>query len=164
MDMKFIVDINVGKLAKWLRIMGYDAILFKDKDDSDMVKIALRQDRTILTKDTGIMRRRLVTNGKLKALLIEGENSELQIQQVANKLDLDFHFNPFSLCLECNEALIEKSKDSLQGSVPPYVYKTYDFYMQCPTCHRIYWRGTHWEAMSKKLDEFAANMGGYQPS
>lgn len=157
MDMKFIVDINVGKLAKWLRIMGYDALLFKDKDDSDMVKIALRQERIILTKDTGIMKRRLVTNGKLKALLIEGENSELQIRQVAEMFGLDFHYNPFSLCLECNERLIETSKDSLEGRVPPYVYKTYDLYMQCPSCHRVYWRGTHWEAMNKKLDEFAAN-------
>ena len=157
MDMKFIVDINVGKLAKWLRIMGYDALLFQGKDDGDMVKIALRQDRIILTKDTGIMRRRLVTGGKLKALLIEGENSELQIQQVADTLGLDFYFNPFSICLECNERLIETGKDSLERSVPPYVYKTYDFYMQCPSCRRVYWRGTHWEATSRKLDEFAAN-------
>jgi uncharacterized protein with PIN domain len=156
MDIKFIVDINAGKLAKWLRMMGYNAVLFRDKDDSDMIRIALQQNRVILTKDTEILKRRLVTSGKLKTILVEGEDPELQLQQVVNELGLDYHFNPFSICLECNEMLLEKSRDSVQGRVPPYVYKTHEYYMECPSCHRIYWRGTHWEVMSKKLDEFAA--------
>jgi uncharacterized protein with PIN domain len=156
MDIKFIVDINAGKLAKWLRMMGYNAVLFRDKDDSDMIRIALQQNRVILTKDTEILKRRLVTSGKLKTILVEGEDPELQLQQVVNELGLDYHFNPFSFCLECNEMLLEKSRDSVQGRVPPYVYKTHEYYMECPSCHRIYWRGTHWEVMSKKLDEFAA--------
>jgi uncharacterized protein with PIN domain len=66
-EIKFIVDNNVGKLAKWLRIMGYDALLFTEEDDGKMVKVALAQNRVILTKDTQIMRRRLVTTGRLKA-------------------------------------------------------------------------------------------------
>jgi uncharacterized protein with PIN domain len=155
MDTRFIVDINAGKLAKWLRIMGYDAVLFRDKDDSDMIKIALRENRTILTKDTEILKRRLVTSGKLKTILIEGEDPELQLQQIVGELGLDYHFNPFSICLECNETLLETSKDSVHGIVPPHVYQTHDYYMECPLCHRIYWRGTHWEVMTKKLDEFA---------
>jgi uncharacterized protein with PIN domain len=156
MDIKFIVDINAGKLAKWLRIMGYNAVLFRDKEDSEMVRLALQQNRVILTKDTEILKRRLVTSGKLKTILIEGEDPELQLRQVVNELGLDYHFNPFSICLECNETLLETSKDSVQGRVPPYVYRTHDCYMECPLCHRIYWRGTHWEVMSKKLTEFAA--------
>lgn len=155
MDIKFIVDINAGKLAKWLRIIGYNAILFRDKDDSDMIKIALQESRVILTKDTGILKRRLVTSGKLKTILIEGEDPELQIQQVVGKLGLDYHFNPFSICLECNETLLETNRDSVQEIVPPYVYKTHNYYMECPLCRRVYWRGTHWEVMRKKLDEFA---------
>lgn len=157
MDMRFIVDINAGKLAKWLRIMGYDALLFRDKDDGDMIRLALKENRTILTKDTGILKRRLVTSGTLKAILIESEDTELQLQQVVRELGLDYHYSPFSLCLECNETLAEKSRSDVQGMVPPYVYKTLKDYMQCPLCHRIYWRGTHWEAMRKKLDEFSAN-------
>ncbi|MCJ7828699.1 MAG: Mut7-C RNAse domain-containing protein, partial [Dehalococcoidia bacterium] len=69
MEIKFIVDNNVGKLAKWLRIMGYDALLLSGEDDGRMVKVALAQNRVILTKDTQIMRRRLVTSGRLKAIL-----------------------------------------------------------------------------------------------
>ena len=95
MDIRFIVDINAGKLAKWLRIMGYDALIFRDKDDSDMIKIALKQNRVILTKDSGIIKRRIVTDGTLKAVLVEGEDHELPLQQVVNELGLDYHFNPF---------------------------------------------------------------------
>jgi uncharacterized protein with PIN domain len=154
MDIGFIVDINAGKLAKWLRIMGYDALLFRDKDDSDMVRIALQQNRIILTKDTEILKRRLITQGKLKAILVEDEDSELQLQQVARELGLDYRFNPFSICLECNKTLRETNKEAVEGRVPPYVYKTYEHYMECPLCRRVYWRGSHWEVMSRKLDEF----------
>ena len=155
MEIKFIVDNNVGKLAKWLRVMGYDALLFSGEDDGKMVKIALAQNRVILTKDREVMKRRLVTSGKLKAVLIEGDDVEAQLQQVVEAFNLDYRFSPFSICLECNVQLIEKNQDAVRGSVPPYVFKTQKLYMECPSCHRIYWRGTHWQAMNRELDELA---------
>ena len=155
MEIKFIVDNNVGKLAKWLRIMGYDALLFSGEDDSRMVKVALAQNRVILTKDTQIMSRRLVTSGRLKAILIEDDDIEAQLHQVVEALNLDYHFRPFSICLECNQCLIEKDKDAVRELVPPYVFKTQGLYMECPSCHRLYWRGTHWQAMSRELEKLA---------
>lgn len=154
MEIKFIVDINAGKLAKWLRVMGYDARLFNDEDDGKMIKIALNENRVILTKDSQIMKRRLVTNGKLKAILIKGDNPKTQLQQIASALDLDYQFKPFSVCLECNQGLIERRKDEVSNLVPPHVLETQSQYMECPSCHRIFWRGTHWQAMSKELEEF----------
>lgn len=154
MELKFIVDNNVGKLAKWLRIMGYDALLFKEKDDSSMVKIAFSQERIILTRDTQIMKRRPVTSGIVKAILIENDEPKTQLRQVVDILNLDYQFKPFSLCLECNQNLVERNKEVLHDLVPPYVYKTQSQYMECPSCHRIYWRGTHWQAMSKNLEDF----------
>lgn len=156
MEVKFIVDNNVGKLAKWLRIMGYDTLLFREKDDGKMVKIALSQDRVVLTKDTQIMKRRLITNGRLKAILIEDDNPKAQLRQIVSALNLDYQFRPFSLCLECNQNLVERDKDEVRDLVPPYVFKTQSQYMECPSCHRIYWRGTHWQAMSKELEKFMA--------
>ena len=114
METKFIVDINVGKLAKWLRIMGYDTLLFTNQDDGEMIKLAMNQNRVILTKDTQIMKRRLITSGKLKAILIEGDNPRSQIQQVASVLNLKYQFKPFSLCLECNEPLYQTDKDQVK--------------------------------------------------
>ncbi|MBM4446645.1 MAG: hypothetical protein FJ023_04740 [Chloroflexi bacterium] len=156
MEIKFIVDNNVGKLGKWLRIMGYDTLLFTEEDDGKMVKVALAQDRVILTKDTQIMRRRLVTSGRLKAILIEDDDSKAQLQQIVGTLSLDYQFRPFSICLECNEDLIERDRDEVRDLVPPYVFNTQNLYMECPSCHRIYWRGTHWQAMSRELERFAA--------
>ena len=156
MEIKFIVDNNVGKLAKWLRIMGYDALLFKEEDDGKMVKVALAQNRVILTKDTQIMRRRLVTSGRIRAILVEDSDAKAQLQQVVEALNLDYQFRPFSICLECNQNLVERGKDEVRDLVPPYVFNAQSQYMECPSCHRIYWRGTHWQAMSRELEKLAA--------
>ena len=152
--MKFIVDNNVGKLAKWLRMMGYDTLFFNGSDDAQMVATALAEDRVILTMDTQIMVRGVVTSGRLKAILIESDKPEEQIQQVIETLNLDCQFRPFALCLECNETLEDRSGQAVKDRVPPYVYQTQSKYVECPTCHRIYWRGTHWQAMTKKLEKF----------
>ena len=154
MEIKFIADNNVGKLAKWLRIIGYDTLLFKQKDDGKMIKIALKENRVILTKDTQLMKRRLVADGKLKAMLIEQDDPKAQLQETVKILNLSSHFRPFSLCLECNHMLIPRNKEEVENSVPPYVFKTQNQYTECPVCHRIYWQGTHWQAMVKELKNF----------
>ena len=151
-DIKFIVDNNVAKLAKWLRIMGYDTLLFRGRDDSEMVDIALSHDRVILTRDTQITKRRLVSSGRLKVILIEDGNPKTQLRQVVNHLGLDCQFNPFSRCLECNQRLLTKNKEEVCNLVPPHVFQTQTQYMECPSCHNIYWRGTHWQAMNEELE------------
>ncbi len=153
-NLKFIVDNNVGKLARWLRMMGYDTLFFAGGDDSQMVATALAEDRVILTRDTQIMRRRVVTNGRLKVILIKSDEPERQMRQVVETLNLDWQFQPFALCLECNQSLVARDKQQVQDLVPPYVFQTQSQYMECPACHRIYWRGTHWQAMTKKLEKF----------
>ena len=150
-NLKFIVDNNVGKLAKWLRMMGYDAVFFDGSDDAYLVAKALAEDRVILTRDTQIMKRGIITSGRLKAILINSDEPEPQIRQVIDTLHLDFRSRPFTRCLECNQPLMERSKDEVKDQVPPYVFKTQSQYMECPACHRIYWRGTHWQRMSQKL-------------
>ena len=155
MQIKFIADSNAGKLARWLRMIGYDTLLFTEKDDSKLIKIALKESRVILTKDTQIIKRRLITNGKLKAIFIKHDDPKAQLQQTVKALNLDYHFRPFSLCLECNQALMPRSKDEVQSLVPSYVFKTQKQYMECPSCHRIYWQGTHWQAMVKELENLA---------
>ena len=151
---KFIVDCNVGKLTRWLRLMGYDAQFFSGSDDSQLVAAARAEGRVILSRDTRIMKRRVITSGQLKAVLIQSDEPERQIRQVIDTLDLDCKFQPFTLCLECNQPLVERSKGEVKDLVPPYVFKTQSQFRQCPTCSRIYWRGTHWRAMTKRLKNF----------
>ncbi len=152
MEPRFIVDSNAGKLARWLRIMGYDAIFINTIDDQALVNIAMAEDRVLLTKDTQIMKRRVITSGRLKAILITDDDALSQLRQVVETLNLDYKFNPFSRCLECNEPLVSRAKEEVGDMVPPYVFKTQTQYMQCPSCQRIYWRGTHWQRMEKELE------------
>jgi len=159
MEIKFIADNNVGKLARWLRVIGYDTLLFKQKDDARMIKTALSDERVVLTKDTQFMKRRLVTNGQLKAILIKQDAPKNQIQEVVKNLNLDYHFKSFSLCLECNQTLIPRTKEEVQSLVPPHVFETQTQYTECPACHRIYWQGTHWQAMVKKLQDLQREGG-----
>lgn len=160
-NLKFIVDNNVGKLAKWLRIMGYDTLFFNGSNDSRMVAIALAEERVILTRDTQIMKRRVVTSGRLQAILIQSDEPEQQMHQVIDSLHLDCQSKPFTMCLECNQPLMEKSKQQVKDLVPPYVFQTQNQYMECPKCHRIYWRGTHWQRMTEKLKKWAIGEQGY---
>jgi uncharacterized protein with PIN domain len=158
-ETKFIADNNVGKLARWLRLIGYDTVLLQQKDDAQMIKMALSENRVILTKDAQLMKRRLVTNGTLKTLYIEQDDPEVQVQEVAQNLGLDYGFKPFSRCLECNRVLVARDEEDVEGLIPARVFETQTQYTQCPACHRIYWPGTHWQAMSDKLKDLQGRAG-----
>ena len=148
---KFIVDANVGKLARWLRMLGYDTMFVHDIDDGVLVDIGLKEERVLLTRDTQIMLRRPVTSGKVKAMLTSEDNPREQMRQLITEMKLDRE-REFTLCLECNVVLAPRSKDEVENLVPPYVYKTQTQYHQCPVCGRVYWRGTHWEHMNRELE------------
>ena len=136
-------------------MMGFDSEFFTGGDDSEMVKRAYTEGRVVLTRDTGIIKRRMVSTGQIRAVLLDSEEPEIQMRQLLAELDLIGQANPFTLCLECNQRLIEKNRDEVKDSVPLYVFATQTQYMECPGCRRIYWRGTHWRAMKKKLEELA---------
>lgn len=155
MDAKFIVDSNVGKLVKWLRMMGYDTLFISGISDNELVNIALAEGRILLTKDTHITRRRVAVSGTLRVLLVETDNPREQLLQVMKKLNLDCHLNQFTRCMECNHSLVPRNKEEVKDLVPPFVWRTQNQYMQCPLCHRIYWRGTHWQRMNAELNELS---------
>jgi len=152
-SLKFIVDHNVAKLARWLRMMGYDTTVFDGPDDWQMVRIALAEDRIIITKDSGVTKRRVIATGRLHALLVAGDDPEKQIEQVISAFKLDAIMS-FSRCIECNGVLAPREPEEVKDRVPSYVFKTKKQFVECPACHRIYWRGTHWQAMLKTLKKF----------
>lgn len=135
-------------------MMGYDTRFFEGKDDWEMVRIALNEERIILTRDTEIMRRGAIASGRINAVFINSDIPGEQIRQVVETISLNNDSKPFSICLECNELLEEREKSEVEGRVPPYVFKTQDKYMECPSCHRIFWKGTHWQAMTEKMNNF----------
>lgn len=154
MDFKFVADSNVGKLARLLRMIGYDTLFFRDIADNLLVEVALNEERILLTKDTRLVQRRVVTGGTLKAILLQEDEPKWQLRQVVKELQLDMQAAQFTRCLECNHLLTSRSRDEVRDLVPPYVYRTQSQYMQCEGCGRIYWRGTHWQRMREKLREW----------
>ncbi|MFH1651068.1 MAG: Mut7-C RNAse domain-containing protein [Chloroflexota bacterium] len=152
--MKFIVDENAGKLARWLRRLGYDAVFFDGADDADMVRRALREGRVLLTRDTQVMKRGAVTSGRIRAVMVTSDDHREQMRQVVSALGLDCREGLLTVCLECNEPLQERTREEVREQVPPYVWQTQQQYRECPRCHRIYWRGTHWQNMMRELERF----------
>lgn len=152
MKPRFIVDLNVGKLAKRLRMMGYDALFIDGVDDGELVRTALKEGRVLLTKDTGIMRRRIVSSGRVRAILITSDDIKQQLEQVVQTLHLDPEADRFSICMECNQPLIPIAKEDVRDVIPPYVFETQEQYVRCPSCRRVYWQGTHWQKMVQELE------------
>ena len=150
MEPRFAVDANVGRLAKWLRAMGYDSLFIPDVDDGELLWIAESQDRIIVTKDRHIMRRRVVAAGQVKAVLVSSDDFREQMQQLTETLGLTFR-NGFTLCIECNEPLRRISKEQVGNRVPPFVFSTQHQFNECPGCGKLYWRGTHWRNMRQEL-------------
>jgi uncharacterized protein with PIN domain len=158
--MKFIVDQNVGKLARWLRMLGYDTQFYTGEEDWQMIITGLREGRVLLTRDSRVMKTGVVTNGRLKAIYIKSEKPEEQIKQVVEELGLDYRSGFLTVCIECNRQLEERSREQVEGRVPPYVFKTQDYFVECPSCKRVYWKGTHWQAMTEQLEKIIAGKDG----
>jgi uncharacterized protein with PIN domain len=160
MDTAFIVDSNAGKLARWLRMMGYDTLFFNDIEDGRLVDMAMKEGRVVVTRDTQIAKRRVATNGSLRVILTRDDDPRRQLLQVMKELSLDCRQTQFTRCLECNRRLKPRSKEEVKDLVPPYVFSTQAQYMQCPSCNRVYWQGTHWQRMKNDLEEITAASSG----
>lgn len=153
MELKFIVDQNVGNMAKWLRMAGFDASLFTGSDDAAMIAAALAENCILLTRDRRIMKRGMIAYGRIQAILIESDRFREQKRQVMDALKLDkSRFRPFTICLECNTRLEERDKEAIKDRLPPYVYVTQNHFAECPACRRLYWQGTHWQAMNREIE------------
>ncbi len=136
--MKFIVDVMLGKLAKWLRILGYDTLYKRDWEDDELIELARAEGRILLTADRELWRRR---QGSHK-IFISSDKWQEQLRELARVLPLDTE-HLFTRCIECNLPLEQVSREEARGLVPPYVYATQEGFGRCPECGRIYWRGSH---------------------
>ncbi len=151
---KFLVDLNVARLGKWLRALGFDTLFLPQASDDEIIQVAIQSRRVLLTRDTHILRRRVVATGQLRALLVVGDDVREQVRYVLRRLGVSTaptRRGMFSLCIECNLPLEGMAKEQVRGLVPPYVFETQSAFMQCPGCRKIYWQGTHWANMRLEL-------------
>ncbi len=145
---KFVVDENVIKLGRWLRMLGFDAAFYPISSDDDLVRIAIKEDRIILTRDRHFLKR------KAKCFMVRSTDPLEQLKEVIETFNLKVSRERFlSRCLECNVPIEEvRDKKEVRDLVPPYVYATQVCFYRCPRCGKVFWEGTHVKNMRRKLE------------
>ncbi len=146
MKPRFLADCNVGRLARWLRALGYDASYHAHIEDAALVREAAAENRVLLTRDRDLTKRRVIQSGAVRAILIRHDDVTAQLRQVFAELGLDIE-QSLTRCIECNAQLEPRRADIVAERVPPFVRRTQTRYSECPGCGRIYWAGTHWQHM-----------------
>lgn len=141
--MRFFCDTMLGRLAKWLRLLGYDAAYEREIGDRELVRRAGSEGRVLLTRDHLLMKRRQIVRGQIKASLVAADRVEDQLTEITGW----FGFKPLAeaRCPEDNSVLMPLPREEAAGLVPPYVFKTQHEFHTCPVCRRVYWKATHWE-------------------
>jgi len=146
-DPRFVADVHLGKLARHLRMTGFDTLWANDWDDDEIVGLSLAQMRTILTRDKGMLRRSEVERG----YFVRATESEAQLAEVIRALQLERLVAPFTRCRECNAVLEDVAKEAVIERLPEKVREFYGCFKLCPGCDRVYWEGTHFERMKAVL-------------
>jgi uncharacterized protein with PIN domain len=145
-QIKFAADRMLGRLARWLRVLGLDVIYGPHLSGYGLIHAARQENRLILTRD-----RRLKQKQPPKFIFIESDQYAQQLHQVIQECRLSVGAALFTRCLECNAVLQPKPKESVEPLVPPYVFATQDHFFWCPKCRRIYWPATHHQRMLEEL-------------
>jgi len=151
--MKFVVDRMLGKLAKGLRMLGYDTIYYRGEDVGPLIQLARQEDRVILTRNTKL------TQGKsdIAILRVTEDNPILQLRELIERGDISLNKEAlFIRCLLCNNLLNEIPREEVVGKVPDFILYQQKRFFQCPQCQRIYWQGSHQQHMQKKVSELLA--------
>jgi uncharacterized protein len=138
-ELKFIGDVHLGKLARRLRLLGFDVAYQNPVEDAALVETALAEQRTILTQDRGLLKRRKVTHG----YLVRSPDVREQVREVVQRFDLLRRIKPFSRCVCCNGMIRSIAKSDIQDRLPPKTRELHDEFFQCDTCRRVYWKGSH---------------------
>lgn len=162
MEPRFLVDINVGRLAKWLRILGYDTILVRDVEDHRLLERAQQEGRIVVSKDRHLLWYRSVTTGQVAFVLITSDHVGEQLAQVVAQLALE-PSKGLSRCVQCNTRLQPMEKEQVRDRVSPFVYRAHQHFLGCSTCGRIYWPGTHWRRMRRELSRLSVPLGNRGP-
>lgn len=138
----------LGRLARWLRMMGYDTLYAREEDDSTIVELSSSQRRIILTRD-----RQLTLRKGVDALFVSDSKLEAQMSQVAEVYSLHFR-EDLMRCSECNGSLVKAAGEELRDLVPDGVLSRFSDFQRCSACGKVYWKGSHWERILAVLDAY----------
>lgn len=155
-ESRFALDVHLGKLARGLRLFGFDTAYRRDWDDAALIDQALAERRIILTRDVGLLKQARVTHGRW----VRSDDPETQLQEIVDTFDLARQARPFSRCLECNGPIRPVPKAAIAEGLEPGVRERFERFWQCGECGRVYWRGSHYERLLQRLRDAGAESGG----
>ncbi|MDV3125300.1 Mut7-C ubiquitin/RNAse domain-containing protein [Mycobacterium sp. 21AC1] len=147
-DPRFVVDVNLGRLARLFRVLGFDVWWSSDADDTTLAAISLDEQRILLTRDRGLLKRRAITHG----LFVHSQQAEAQALEVLRRLDLRRRIAPFTRCVRCNGRLSTVTKDEVLHRLEPLTRRHYDEFSRCTGCGQIYWPGSHFARLNRRID------------
>jgi uncharacterized protein with PIN domain len=142
---RFVADVHLGKLARFLRLLGFDTRYRNDLDDADLVKISVRERRILLTRDLGLLKHKVLS----RAHWVRATDAQAQLKEVVAALSLSRSCRPFTRCMNCNGALEPVPRAEIAAHVPGHVRRYFRRFARCRRCRRIYWRGTHFERLTR---------------
>lgn len=142
-DPRFVLDIHLGRLAAYLRMLGFDALYRNDYDDERLAEVSHGEKRVLLTKDRGLLKRSVITHG----YCVRAIEPRKQIIEVLERFDLFDMVTPFSRCMQCNGHLVPVSKQEVFEQLPHETRMLYHEFSRCCDCQRIYWKGSHYQRM-----------------
>ena len=148
----FILDVHLGKLARILRMLGFDVLYRTDYDDPEIIRIALEEHRIILTRDRRMLFNKTITHGHW----LHSTNAEEQAREVIARFDLAGRIRRFLRCPMCNGLLQAVDRETITDRLEPLTRKYYTEFYQCPDCRKIYWKGTHYDRIVDKLNAIIA--------
>ncbi|MFC2088173.1 Mut7-C RNAse domain-containing protein [Calditrichota bacterium] len=146
---KFILDVQLGKLSRWLRLLGFDSQYRNDYQDIEIVKTALAKLRIILTRDQELLKIKVVNHG----YWVRSTDVEKQLVEIINRFDLRSQLNPFTRCMVCNGILEKVEKRQVINSLLPQTKKYNNEFYQCSICLKVYWKGSHYKKMKNKIEQ-----------
>jgi hypothetical protein len=151
-DPRFVVDVNLERLARLLRLLGLDVAFDPDLDDEALARMSATEHRILLTRDRGLLKRRNVTHG----LFVREDRPFDQVVAVLRRLELASRVAPFTRCLRCGGALTAVDKDDVLDLLQPLTWRHYDEFHRCAGCGHLYWRGSHHARLAELVDEIQA--------
>ena len=150
--MKFLADSMLGSLARWLRMLGHDVVYSVEFEDAELLELAKREERVLLTRDLELYKRAIAKG--LDAYYVEGETEPDRLAEVAKRYSIALEiYMDKSHCPICNTKLAAAPKEHLQDELEKNTYTHYDKFWKCPGCEQIYWQGAHWKQIQQTLTQ-----------
>ena len=155
MKHRFVVDVHLGRLARRLRLLGFDTLYRNDWNDAELARCSEQEGRILLSQDRGLLKRRRVRHGQL----VRAHEPDRQLGEVIERFDLRPEISPFRRCPRCNTTLRRVAREAVAARLPPRTRTAFEEFQECRSCGRLYWKGAHHRRLGRLLERLGPQPG-----